>query len=198
MSDSTPAQRVTSTEHRRQRGFSRFELMVVVVAISIVGLVALHYYYKLIVDIERTTMEGDLSAMRSAIGLQIAAHYAGGRMAELEGWTGGNPMELLVEPPENYMGVIEQVDSELKKGNWYFDKSRGVLVYVVRNKLYFESELDNPPRAEFQLEARPLERQEEKTARKNVNGLKLKTAYPYLWVSPWGKIAKDVPIGATQ
>jgi len=170
---------------KHQRGLTLLELAMTILVISIVGLVALHYYYKLMVDIERTTMERDLSAMRSAIGLQIAAHYAGGRMAELEGWTGGNPMELLVEPPENYIGVIEQVDSELKNGSWYFDKSRGVLVYVARNDLYFESELDSPPRAEFQLEARFSERQQGETAHGHVNGLELKTIHPFRWVSPW-------------
>nr|WP_224747028.1 prepilin-type N-terminal cleavage/methylation domain-containing protein [Pelovirga terrestris] len=171
---------------KHQRGLTLLELAVVVLVISVVGLVALHYYYKLMVDIERTTMERDVSAMRTAIGLQIAAHYAGGRMAELEGWTGGNPMVLLVAPPENYGGVVEQVDLELKKGRWYFDKSRGVLIYLARNRFYFESELDSPARAEFRLEALFTERQSGETVYKQVSGLELKTIHPYRWVSPWG------------
>ena len=174
----------THTNH--QRGLTLLELAVVILVISVVGLVALHYYYKLMVDIERTTMDRDLSAMRSAIGLQIAAHYAAGKMAELEGWTGGNPMELLVDPPANYRGVVDSVDSQLKNGNWYFDKSRGVLIYLARNRLYFESELDNPARAEFRLEALFTERQSGETVYKQVSGLELKTTHPYRWVSPWG------------
>lgn len=173
-------------QNNHQRGLTLLELAVTILVISVVGLVALHYYYKLMVDIESTTMERDVSAIRSAIGLQIAAHYAGGRMAELEGWTGGNPMVLLVEPPENYMGVIEQVDLELKKGSWYFDKSRGVLIYLARNRLYFESELDNPARAEFRLEALFTERRSGETVYKQVSGLELKTIHPYRWVLPWG------------
>jgi prepilin-type N-terminal cleavage/methylation domain-containing protein len=168
-----------------QRGLTLLELAVVILVISIVGLVALHYYLKLLVDIERTSMERDVSAMRSAIGLQIAAHYAGGRMAELEGWTGGNPMALLVEPPENYLGVIEQVNLELKNGSWYFDKSRGVLIYLVRNRLYFESQLDNPARAEFRLEAQFTERQSGESIYQQVTGIELKIIHPYRWVSPW-------------
>ena len=170
---------------KHQRGLTLLELVVTVLVISAVGLVALHYYYKLMVDIERTTMERDISAMRSAIGLQIAAHYAGGRMAELEGWTGGNPMVLLVEPPENYMGVVEQVDLELKKGSWYYDKSRGILVYLVRNRLFFETELDSPARAEFQLVAQFAEGQTA-SGQRQVRGLELRTIHPYRWVSPWG------------
>ncbi len=171
---------------KHQRGLTLLELAVTILVISALGLVALHYYYKLMVDIERTTMERDLSAIRSAIGLQIAAHYAGGRMAQLEGWTGGNPMVLLVEPPENYVGVIDHVDVELKMGSWYFDKSRGVLIYLARNRLYFESELESPPRAEFRLEAQFTERQSGETVYKQVSGLELKTTHPYRWVSPWG------------
>lgn len=172
--------------NNHQRGLTLLELAVVVLVISAVGLVALHYYYKLMVDIERTTMERDVSAIRSAIGLQIAAHYVAGKMTELEGWTGGNPMELLVEPPDNYRGVIEQVDLELKKGSWYFDKSRGILIYLARNRLYFESELDNPAWAEFRLEALYTERQSGETVYQQVSGLELKTIHPYRWVSPWG------------
>lgn len=157
----------------------------VILVISAVGLVALHYYYKLMVDIERTTMERDVSAMRSAIGLQIAAHYAAGKMAELEGWTGGNPMELLVEPPDNYRGVIDSVDAQLKNGSWYFDKSRGVLVYLARNRFYFESELDNPARAEFRLEALFTELQPGGTVYKQPSGLELKPIRSYRWISPW-------------
>jgi prepilin-type N-terminal cleavage/methylation domain-containing protein len=171
---------------KHQRGLTLLELAVTILVISAVGLVALHYYYKLMVDIERTTVQRDVSAMRSAIGLQIAAHYSAGKMAELEGWTGGNPMELLVVPPDNYRGVIDSVDLQLKNGSWYFDKSRGVLIYVVRNRLYFESELDNPPRAEFHLQALFTERQHGQTVYKQISGLELKIIHPYRWVSPWG------------
>lgn len=162
------------------------ELVAATLVISVVGLIALHSYYKLMVDIERTTMERDLSAIRSAIGLQIAAHYAAGKMADLAAWTGGNPMELLVDPPDNYRGVVEVVDLQLKKGSWCFDKNRGVLVYVVRNGLYFESEAANPARAEFRLEALFKERQQGEAVYKQVSGMELKTIHPYRWVSPWG------------
>lgn len=170
--------------HTNQRGLTLLELAVVIVVISAVGLVALNYYYKLMVDVERTTMERDVSAMRTAIGLQIAAHYAGGRMAELAGWTGGNPMERLVEPPDNYRGVTDHIDSELKKGSWYFDKKRDVLVYLVRNRLFFETELDSPARAEFQLVAQFAEGQTT-AGQRQVSGLELRTIHPYRWVSPW-------------
>lgn len=168
-----------------QRGLTLLELAVVILVISVIGLVALTYYYRLMVDIERSTTERDLSAVRSAIGLRIASHYAAGKMAELENWSGGNPMELLVEPPDNYLGVIDNLDSQLKTGSWYFDKSRRVLIYLVRNHLYFESELDGPARAEFQLEALLSEQQE--GLGRYVSGLRLNTLHPYRWVSPWGR-----------
>jgi prepilin-type N-terminal cleavage/methylation domain-containing protein len=169
-----------------QRGFTLLELTVVILVSSVVGVVALNYYYKLMVDIESTTVERDLSAVRSAIGLQIAAHYAAGKMAELENWTGGNPVELLVEPPGNYRGVIAGLGSQLKTGSWYFDKSRGVLLYLVRNRFYFESELDDPARAEFQLEALFGERRQGGPD-SYVSGLRLNTLSSYRWGSPWDR-----------
>ncbi|HHE07855.1 MAG TPA: prepilin-type N-terminal cleavage/methylation domain-containing protein [Chlorobaculum parvum] len=47
-----------------QRGFTFFELAVVVTIISALAVVALSYYYKLLVDVERTAMEHDLGVMQ--------------------------------------------------------------------------------------------------------------------------------------
>jgi hypothetical protein len=95
-------------------------------------------------------------------------------------------MELLVEPPDNYLGVIAHLDSQLKTGSWYFDKSRGVLLYLVRNRFYFESELDDPARAEFQLEALFGERRQGGPD-SYVSGLRLNTLSSYRWGSPWDR-----------
>jgi prepilin-type N-terminal cleavage/methylation domain-containing protein len=104
----------------KQRGFTFLELVVVVSIISILGVVALNYYYKLMVDVERTSMERDLGVMRSAIGIQVAGHFVSGNMAGLEKLVDSNPMDLLAEKPSNYLGVISHYKvEEIEKGSWF-------------------------------------------------------------------------------
>lgn len=172
---------------RRQCGFTLLELVVVVLVASIVGVVALNYYYKLLVDVERTTMERDLGIIRSAVGMQVAGHYVAGKMATLEALAATNPMDLLAEQPDNYDGVVEYLRPDLILGRWYFDQSNGRLVYLVRNRFYFESELTLPDRAEFELVTDYSERSEGGGTHKTPTGLTLITHNSYRWKSPWGQ-----------
>lgn len=180
-----PTNNRSQLSNNSQSGFTLLELAVVVIVVSVVGLVALHYYFKLLVDIERTTMERDLGVLRSAVGLEVAAHYVAGNMAGLERLAGRNPMDLLVELPDNYRGEIDNIHRELKTGSWYYDKETGYLVYLVRNRLYFESERDNPLRAEFSLEPVFSQRRHGETVQLYISGLTLKGTHSYRWVPPW-------------
>ncbi|MEE4254227.1 MAG: type II secretion system protein, partial [Desulfuromusa sp.] len=89
-----------------QRGFTFLELVVVITIISVLGFFALNRYYKLLVDVERTSMQHDLGVIRSAISMQVAGHYVAGNMIGLKKLVDSNPMDLLAETPNNYLGVI--------------------------------------------------------------------------------------------
>ena len=84
-------------------GFTFLELVVVIAIISTLAVVALDRYYKLLVDVERTSMEHDLGVLRSAIAMQVAAHYVAGNIDGLSTLVGSNPMNLLAEKPSNYL-----------------------------------------------------------------------------------------------
>src|SRR6056297_313783 len=90
----------------KEKGFTFLELAVVITIIRALAAVALDRYYKLLVDVERTSMEHDLGVMRSAISLQVAGHYVAGNMAGLNQLAGSNPVDLLAEKPNNYLGVL--------------------------------------------------------------------------------------------
>jgi len=167
-----------------QRGFSALELVVVIAAISVLVVVALHYYYKLLVDVERSTMELDLTTMRSAISLQVADHFAKGTLPKLKKLIHSNPVDLLDKKPVRYLGVISHYKlDEIEKGHWFFDAEESTLIYLVKNQLYFETTLDPPLRARFKIEpvySQGAHRQREKY----ITGLSLEKQESYHWLKP--------------
>lgn len=169
----------------RQRGFTFLELVVVITIISALGVVALNRYYKLLVDVERTSMEHDLGVMRSAISMQFAGYYVSGNLAGLNKLVDSNPMDLLVEKPNNYLGVISHYKIEdIEKGSWFYDNREQTLIYLVRNQLYFETKLAPPSRAQFKIS--PVYSDMKGNEKKYISGLTLKALEPYRWLRPWG------------
>ena len=167
-------------------GFTFLELIVVITIISALAMVALDRYYKLLVDVERTSMEHDLGVLRSAIAMQVAGHYVAGNLSELTKLVGSNPMDLLAEKPSNYLGAISADRlAEIERGSWFYDTSSGTLVYLARNGLYFESPLREPARAGFKIFPVYSERGEEGAGQKYLSGLTLRALEPYRWLRPW-------------
>lgn len=175
------------TVNRNQRGFTLFELVVVVTIISALAVVALNYYYKLLVDVERTSMEHDLGVMHSAIGMQVAAHFVAGDMAGLKQLADSNPMDLLAEKPNNYLGVSNHYQLEdTEKGSWFYDSQSQVLIYMVRNQVYFDTDLEGPARIRFKIFPVYTDRKQVGGTRKYISGLTIKALEPYRWLRPWG------------
>lgn len=140
---------------RRQsghRGFSLFELLVVIVIVSILMVIAISRLLALQVDAERVVMESTAGALRSALGIKVAESIVKHKIAGLPAYEGSNPMNLLAEVPGNYLGEMEGTDPHaLEKGSWYFDKLAKSLVYIVDNTGYFSGGMDDPPRARFRV-----------------------------------------------
>ena len=138
---------------RGQAGFSLIELIVVIVIICVLLVSAISRLLALQVDAERVSMETVLGTLRSAIGMQVAEHIVRYKVDELADVAGTNPMHGLAELPSNYLGALNSANPEdLENGNWYFDTGEGVLVYLVRNKQFFASPSQDPPRARFAIQ----------------------------------------------
>ena len=170
-------------DNSRQKGFTYLELVVVIAIISILAVFALDRYRRLLVDVERTTVEQDLGVMRSAIGMQVASQFLSGNMAGLNELVNSNPMDMLAEQPKSYLGPISnQEPNELEPGHWYFDTDTGVLVYLVRNSDYFETELRGVARIRFKIY--PVYADKTRNGKRTtfIAGLALKPIDPYRWL----------------
>jgi hypothetical protein len=158
-------------------------MIVVIIVISVIGFIALGYYQKLLVDVERTKLQHDVGVMRSAIGMQVASTIVSGEMHRLGELAGSNPIDLLDEKPDNYLGALpDDRSADLERGNWFFAEDEISLIYIVRNEAYCETSLNHPKRIKFKISPRMDDRGKAGT---RIVGLTLKETTPYTWLSPW-------------
>ncbi len=170
----------------RHQGVTLFEMVVVISIISILAVVALERYYRLLVDVERTSMEYNLGVLRSGLSMQFAAYYVAGDMDGLKQLVDSNPMDLLAETPNNYLGVKREYDLRgLEKGSWFYDGKKNTLIYLVNNHLYFESGVDNLMGARFKVAPVYSSRIRNDKQTRYISGLYLQRLEEYRWLNPW-------------
>jgi general secretion pathway protein G len=175
---------------RRTRGFTLLEFVVVVCLVAFLAAHLNERLRRLQVDAERASMEHVIGAVRSAVALEVAAHVVRGAEPDLQGFLGTNPMDRLAEPPGNYLGVLAAPDpNAIQAGHWYFDRSRGLLVYRVRHARFLDTPLPDPRRVRFKfalVAADSSEHGSRALGGSAIQGLRVKAAEPYRWVDPRG------------
>jgi general secretion pathway protein G len=137
----------------RASGFSLLELVIVVVLISVLLAVAIDRLLAMKAMAERGAVEQVVGTIRSAITIRLADLAVRSRLPESASLAGTNPMLLLSERPQNYLGEFSAPDpASLAPGNWYFDSRDGVMCYLVESADYFRTDVAGPVRACFRLE----------------------------------------------
>ena len=168
------------------RGFTLLELVVVIIIVSFLAVIAIAKLLAIQVDAERVSMETVLGALRSAIGMTVAESIVRQDLRGLEALVGSNPMDRLAETPHNYLGAIDHPNpAGFEDGNWYFDKDKRELVYLVRNKANFIGGVADPPQARFRIESAYRDRNGNKrfdSGIDTVEGLRLTPIEPYKWI----------------
>lgn len=115
------------------KGFSLFELVVVLTLIGVLIAVAIDKLPAWQSGAEQAAVESVAGSLRSALGIKVASHVARNEMAGIVALEGSNPMELMAEVPDNYAGVRQGGEAaSMAGGQWYYDSSARQLVYRVR------------------------------------------------------------------
>jgi prepilin-type N-terminal cleavage/methylation domain-containing protein len=170
---------------RGERGFSLFELVIVIVILSVLLVVAVDRLLRLRFEAERVTVQSVIGALRSGLYVEFAAAAARNQIARMDVAGGSNPMERLAERPDSYAGEFFGADPALfEPGTWYFDSRDRALVYLVRFPEAFVSPLAGPPRLRLAVEPDydDLDRNGRfDPGRDPVRGLKLVPLEPYYW-----------------
>ena len=159
------------------------ELTIVVIIISVLFAIAVDKLLKAKAMAEQAAVTRNIGNLRSALGMQVARHFARGQMDAIFSMAGSNPIDLAVRPPANYAGV--QIDpAAVAVQSWYFDPEAGALVYRVEFDEGFESSLEGPARARFRIELFYKDLNGNGVFDKHVDafyGLDLVPIEPYTW-----------------
>lgn len=190
-----PFMKRVATRARRRRkqgmnGFSLFELVVVIAIIALLMVLAIDRLLALRVQAERVAMQMVLGTIRSGLGMEVAETVVKQDMAALQALAGSNPMDRLAEPPSNYLGVLDAPDpAALEPGNWYFDRTTRVLVYLPRYSGGFTGGLTDPPRARFAIRLLYTDKNGNgawDAGAEGLEGLRLQALDPYRWTNEYG------------
>ncbi|GAB5499200.1 MAG: hypothetical protein PsegKO_15110 [Pseudohongiellaceae bacterium] len=187
-------------------GFSLFELVVFIISVAIIYAYAANRFSDFPGQAERANFQAVTMQIQSAVNLEMMFGVGVGRISSPLRMEGANPMELLLEPPSNYLGAFDAVDqSRLERRTWYFDQSRGELVYLANDPtgLVLVSNGREVPTNEVRfrliadysmhekgsgLPVRALESAGETVPAENqvrkFNGIVMRPVTPYEWGSP--------------
>jgi len=165
-------------------GFSILELTVVLIVIAVLAAIAISKLFPIQVDAERASVENVIGGLRSAIGIKVASYIAKDDVADVRRLVGSNPMDLLSEPPRNYLGTVSAAEmSGVPTGEWYFDIRAGVLAYRVVNAGYFRG--GSGPPAEARFAVAPVYEDRNHNGRFDagdmIQGVRLEAVQPYSW-----------------
>lgn len=163
---------------KRLFGFATFELAVVATVVSVVGAAV---YVEAMQDLEtaeRMRMETQARSIGNALQLRMSKLIGERREGEIVELIRANPVQWLPAQPENYVG---ERDRPPAKGealeSWYFDASRGELVYRVRRGSRFLPDSGGERQVRFKAELV----QDESGDRWKIAGAVFRPVEPYRW-----------------
>jgi len=120
--------------YQHSKGFTLFELIVFIIVVGIVFAYAMNRFRGFPGAAERANFMSVASQMQSGVNMEMMAGIARGTFRELSELEGTNPMNLLLEPPTNYLGSFGFIQNfDLPRRSWFYDSNRNQLVYLVND-----------------------------------------------------------------
>lgn len=179
-----------------QRGFSMFELVVYLLSVSILFAAAVSRYQDFPGEAERANFTAVLAQLRTGVNLQMILALTSNKRSALEEMEGSNPMDLMLETPNNYVGALSGInETELPRRVWYFDTINGELVYLAdrADNLFLLTPQGRLPTERIRFRIRNVY-DETESERRSWQGIILVAVEPY----EWRRISLEVPQPAEQ
>lgn len=174
-----------------------------IISVAIIYAYAANRFAEFPGQAEKANFMAVAAQLQSGVNLEMMMAIGTGRTAAVERFEGVNPMELMLETPTNYLGVVNSSSaSELPRRSWYFDAATEELVYLIndtggafllnngvayptdeiRFKLVLDySEVDRVTGLPVTIAERDGSTVIEENIRRRLNGLVLRPTTPYQW-----------------
>lgn len=194
------------------RNLSRLELVAAWIVILVLIGSFTRYMLVVFARAEQTMVERTVLNINTALKYQVGMARMKGDHEYIGRIVSGNPVEhvrsfnpsypldgngMKIDPSlaslpalsalSNYAGEIDDMDPEsVRKGNWYYNKNDGTLVYIVRNKEYFVTDLEGPERLRYRLDVDFEDRNDNGKFDPDVDalhGIGLNSMDEYKWVN---------------
>ncbi|MDJ0808363.1 MAG: hypothetical protein QNJ78_16220, partial [Gammaproteobacteria bacterium] len=126
----------------KEAGFSLLEWALVTIVTGILIFFLLTRILDLLVDAERVNLSQWEAKLKNALSHEMSRLVIGREFEQLARMDGMNPIGLLPERPERYLG--ESVNprlADLPPGAWIYDSFRKVLIYTINHPAHFQSTL---------------------------------------------------------
>lgn len=125
---------------------------------------------------EKAKMEEVAADLRSSVNLRVAELALNNQWAEMRGLAQVNPMDLMVQKPVNYLGVLKQNDTATPVApGWYYDHHLKQVVYYVDLGRYFEPDADGKKRVSWHINLAPQD------SGQTPQWARLELVRPYRW-----------------
>ncbi len=164
----------------RARGFTLFELVVVLAIISVlisVFLNRLGFYQE---KAEQAAMEYTLQAVKTGLQIRLAELIITYRQQQASQLEVENPTQWLSKMPADYAGDYREPP---QPGTWYYDSARRQLVYVPHNNSHLKvAERGGVKQLRFEVKLIRYQYVIHGGRVGGVAGIRLVAAYPYRWL----------------
>jgi general secretion pathway protein G len=169
----------------RNHGFTLFELVLVICLVAIFSGILLDRFFKYQELAEKAAMEQTVSAIRSALAIQMAGLVTHGKTDAIPALVDVNPFQFVTNRGKNYAGEYFEVSGgDIASGSWYFDLKRKELVYLIRRGEHFASAEGETKQIRYKVKLvhnEWLAKVFEKEGRDYVGGVVLEEIAPYRW-----------------
>lgn len=165
---------------KQQKGFTLFEIVVVVLLIGILMTFAIDRMLRLQIAAERVSVQQVIAALQSAVNLEAAELVVSKGLNSIRTFENSNPMNYLTDLPYNYIGEMsDNISHENHTNSWYFDAQQHTLVYIVKNVSYFETSVSGTPR--IRLQVVPVYKDNDHGRAGKIRGITIKSLDTYSW-----------------
>jgi hypothetical protein len=161
------------------RQLSRMEMILVVIVLALVLSYFMNYMLRMFAIAERSLLMSSIININTTLQYRAAGYALRGDYAVLDGFKGLNPFALdAIDPewldntmntdadmprlpagkvylgvPPSYLGEFDDVNpDDIEPGSWYFNRQTRTLVYMIKNREFFETGLPGPERVEFYVD----------------------------------------------